>query len=182
MDKLNQSAVGDVHLDGVLKLKAGCHHSLSQCKELLDRITEEDYNACSDHSSSIGGHFRHILDRFQSFFNGLSARRIDYDARARDKAIEVSLASAKFALTLAQRQLDTLSMAQMLAEPLLVSETVHYQGFTVQVSSTAERELMSLVTHSIHHLAIIALLAKGMGYSVDAGFGKAPSTILFEIS
>ena len=39
---------------------------------------------------------------------------------------------------------------------------------------------MGLVTHSIHHLAIIALIVKSYGYEMDSDFGKAASTILYE--
>ena len=46
--------------------------------------------------ASIGAHFRHVLDHYTSFFTGLALGRIDYDARARDAALEAdpALASA----------------------------------------------------------------------------------------
>jgi len=166
--------------DTLLKLKSGCCTSVSQCEELLSMLSEKDYQADTEASSSIGGHVRHIVDRFQSFFQGLPIQQIDYDERARDKTIETSLESASFALASVQRRLESLMPHQIQHQNLVVCETVHQQGFTVQVSSTAERELMSLITHSIHHLAIIALLAKALGYKVDQSFGKAPSTVIFE--
>jgi hypothetical protein len=50
----------------------------------------------------------------------------------------------------------------------------------VSITSTVDRELMALITHSIHHLAIIALIVKSYGYEMDDDFGKAPSTIVYE--
>jgi uncharacterized damage-inducible protein DinB len=180
MENLNQMAPNDSYLDEVRKLRSGCQYRLSQCLELLNSLSESDYQASNNHSSSIGGHVRHILDRFQSFFLGLPKQHIDYDKRGRDKSVENNLESAKFALASAQRQLDGLELNQVGRPQLVITETVHNQGLTAQVASTAERELMSLVTHSTHHLAIIALLARALGRSVDSSLGKAPSTVVFE--
>ncbi len=182
MENLNKSSSYETDIDTVKQLKSGCWQSLSQCEELLERLNESEYRACSKHSASIGGHVRHILDRFQSFFHGLPIEHIDYDARERDKSIEINLAGAKFALASVQRQLDALTHSEIESLTLTVSETVNNQGVVVQVPSTAQRELMGLVTHSIHHLAIIALIAKGLGHIVDQRFGKAPSTLVFESS
>ena len=52
----------------------------------------------------------------------------------------------------------------------------------VEINSTLERKLMGLVTQSIHHLAIIALLAKSFGHQMGGDFGKAPSAIVYEPS
>jgi len=41
---------------------------------------------------------------------------------------------------------------------------------------------MGLVAHSIHHLAIIALLAKSFDHQMCSDFGKAPSAIVYEPS
>jgi uncharacterized damage-inducible protein DinB len=180
MENLSKSASNQTDFDTVGLLKSGCQQSLSQCKELLELLSEDDYRAGGEHSSSIGGHVRHILDRFQSFFHGLPLNDIDYDDRERDKSIEGSLAGAKVALTSVLQRLNALTSSEVQSLALTVSETVNDQGVTVRVSSTAQRELMGLVTHSIHHLAIIALIAKGLGYTVDQRFGKAPSTLVFE--
>ena len=39
---------------------------------------------------------------------------------------------------------------------------------------------MGLITHSIHHLAIIAMIARSASFSVPPNLGKAPSTIAAE--
>lgn len=182
MKSLNQAVCKEHDAGAVRLLKLGCCFSLTQCEELLNRLDNAGYTASMDHSSSIGRHMRHILERFQSFFQGLPKQHIDYDARKRDSAIELSLESANVALASVLRRLDWLAVSTDQFQTLTVSETVHHQGFAVRVQSTVEREMMSLVTHSVHHLAIIALLAKGIGHNVDQSFGKAPSTVLFERS
>ncbi|MDB3909913.1 hypothetical protein N9390_10335 [Gammaproteobacteria bacterium] len=40
--------------------------------------------------------------------------------------------------------------------------------------------MMGLITHSIHHLAVIALQAKAFGYPLNDDFGKAASTLVYE--
>ena len=44
-------------------------------------------------------------------------------------------------------------------------------------SSTIERELQFLASHTVHHFTVIALLLRLDGVEVDADFGVAPSTL-----
>lgn len=162
------------------QLVNGCLYCLSQCSELIERASGADYARSDGVSSSIGSHMRHILDRYQSLLAGLPSRMIDYDARKRDREIEVNSEAASFAIASLSRRLTELCLADVLGQAIKVRETVYHMSEPVEVASTVERELMSLVSHSIHHLAIISMLAQGMGYQLDKQFGKAPSTIVFE--
>lgn len=125
---------------------------------------------------------RHVLDRFQCFFNGLPDSTIDYDARKRDKSIEENLEAARFAVATISRRLLDLNASANASSPVEVTETVHHLSPKVVIGSSVARELMSLITHTTHHLAIIGMIARDMGYSLDCDFGKAPSTIVFERS
>lgn len=130
--------------------------------------------------SSVGTHLRHVLDRFQCFFNGLPSCHIDYDARKRDQSIASNLDAALFAFTSISKRMEAIAGSTFVATELSVQESVHHEGPPVRISSSVERELMGLITHTTHHLAIIALLVKSMGYEVDKDLGKAASTILYE--
>jgi uncharacterized damage-inducible protein DinB len=167
------------------QLLEGCHYCLGQCQQLLERVAVEDYRAQSGSQSSVGAHLRHVLERFQSLLNGLPEARIDYDNRRRDPALEQNPDSAAFALTSIRRRLKELQRSDGLAgavatDGLLVSESVHPGQQAVTVSSSIERELMSLVSHSVHHLALIAMLLRPLGYTLDEQFGKAPSTLIHQ--
>ncbi len=164
------------------QLIEGCMHCIGQCDQLLKLISQDAYVKSSKGSSSVGAHVRHILDRFNSVFAGLQDGYIDYDARKRDKSIENSLDTAKFALATVGRRIRDVDVSDALGSIVTVSESVHHQLSAVSSSSTVDRELMGLVTHSIHHLAIIALIAKNYGYQMNEDFGKAPSTIVYERS
>ncbi len=161
-------------------LVAGCVNCIDQCDQLLNIISQSVYVDASKGGSSIGAHVRHILDRFHCFFTGLKMSSIDYDARKRDKEIEHNLEAATFALATVARRIDQLNQMQFPTELIRVRESVHPSNPAVEISSTAEREMMGLITHSIHHLAIIALIAKSFGYQMGTDFGKAPSTIVYE--
>ena len=162
------------------KLLEGCLHTIDQCDYLLQQINEDSYSQSGERIASIGSHMRHILDRFQCFFNGLGERYIDYDARTRDKSIETNLQAAQFAVVTMGRRLQELDISP--AAQLRVRETVYHLSPGVEVESTVAREIMGLVTHTTHHLAIIGIIARGLGFKLDRDFGKAASTIVFESS
>lgn len=161
------------------QLRQGCHHCLGQCAQLLAELSSEDYARDSE-VSSIGAHVRHILDRFQSFLLGLTDAAIDYDARKRDRTLECNKEAAEFALGTVARRIDEISLEDLTRSSLTITESVHPQLDAVSADSTVERELVSLISHSTHHLAIIAMLARPLGYQLGEDFGKAPSTIAHE--
>ncbi len=163
-------------------LVQGCSNCLGQCDQLLKIVSQSVYVDGSKGGSSIGAHVRHVLDRFHCFFSGLPAASINYDARKRDKEIEHNLEAATFSLATVARRIEQLDYMEFSAAQIRVKESVHPFSPVVEIPSTVQRELMGLITHSIHHLAIIALLAKSFGYQMGADFGKAPSTIVYERS
>ncbi len=164
------------------QLVEGCRHCLAQCDQLLELLDTESYAAQTETTSSVGAHVRHILDRYQCFFAGTQSGIIDYDARKRDKSIESNLEAASFALTSLMRRIESIDLGKFLGTQVQVRESVHPESPLAEIPSTFDRELMGLISHSTHHLAIIALIAKALGYELPEDFGKAASTILYERS
>lgn len=162
------------------KLKRGALHCIGQCQQLLEQLTDSSYCESRTGVSSIGAHMRHVLDRFHCFFNGLSEKAVDYDARKRDQSIETNLESACFAVASIERRLLDLELQAQ--TPLIVKETVHHLSPQVLIESSVAREMMGLITHTTHHLAIIGMIARDQGYQLDGDFGKAPSTLVYERS
>ena len=162
-----------------MQLIEGCRHCMAQCDSLLKLISHQDFVDCS-RGASVGAHMRHVLDRFLCLFNGLPSLVVDYDARKRDRSIETNLQAAAFALASVSKRIDAIAQTSPAQMTLSVQESVFHEGPAVALQSTLERELMGLITHTTHHLALIALLAKSMGYALDADFGKAASTIRYE--
>lgn len=179
MTSLNARKPGDsISLPQGLIL--GCRHGIQQCAELMQQLSESSFTQTENGGSSIGAHLRHILERYQCFFAGLQSGCVDYDGRKRDKSIETNIEAATSALATVARRIDDLEAVA--GGPLQVRESVHHLSPQVRLDSSVNRELMGLITHTTHHLAIIALLARGQGYRLPDEFGKAPSTILHEHS
>ncbi len=161
------------------RLIDGCVDCVGQCAGLLRDMPNELFAGRRDGNSSIGTHLRHIIDRFQCFFNGLGGGCINYDDRRRGTLVETDVRIAAAALAETRDRFAALR-PDALDTQVSVRELVHYSGESSIVSSTLDRELMSLITHSIHHLAIIAVIARSTGFPLPANLGKAPSTIAAE--
>jgi len=149
--------------------------------DLLNQIDDTVYTAASKgpFRSSIGDHIRHNLDHFEAFFQGLPEGRIDYEHRCRDTRIA---ASTDCALGTVKGYLSALqSLAVNSKSPLEIREE-REDGAEAPtwLSSTLGRELQFLLGHTVHHHAIIVLLADRYGIALPEDFGVAPSTQRFE--
>ncbi|MBL4821344.1 MAG: DinB family protein [Gammaproteobacteria bacterium] len=162
----------------LMTLISACEKCIEQCDEVLEPIPESVFIRSFQSNSPIGSHVRHVIERFDCFFNGCSGGTINYDQRKRDRKLEQSLSNARAALAAIRRSLSQLGSSRNTS--LVVVESVNENCAPVAVDSTLERELMGLVSHTTHHLAIIGLLVKAQGYRLSADFGKAPSTLIYE--
>ena len=120
----------------------------------------------------IGAQVRHLTEFFEAFLDGLGTGRVDYDRRSRDTRLEAD--PARSGELLAELQ-DRIESQDWPTGPLEVRMD---EGGARWTSSSVERELRFLHTHTVHHFAIIRLLLEGRGAKVEPGFGLAPSTLL----
>lgn len=147
---------------------------LKQGEALLRRLRDDAYTHCvpSVFGSSIGAHIRHNLDHYACFLAGLPNGRIDYTARPRDSRIEMERAHALGEFARLRRAFETLNLSHDALR-------VHSESNPVSapaVSSMA-RELEFLLSHTVHHYAIVAILCRLQKIAVDDGFGVAHSTL-----
>lgn len=150
---------------------------LDQGCQLLQRISPDLYRqgCAQSYGSSLGGHLRHAVDHIQSFLDGLPSGQIDYDHRLRDPLIETD---TEYALAILEAQSSRLADL----DPTLVDNPVlvRMDGGEGQEwsRSTVRRELQFLISHTIHHYALIATIARCLGVEeFPPGFGVAPSTL-----
>ena len=128
-------------------------------------------------NASIGGHYRHCLDHFQSLLDALDADEVNYDHCKRDPRIE---ADREFAIAETRRIFNGCDWipAEWLHRTILVRSKVSYGDSEAPVMpSTLGREIMYAVAHAIHHYALIGVMCGMQGVPVPAGFGVAPSTL-----
>lgn len=147
-----------------------------QITGLLDQFTPYDYRKPLDEydGSSIGQHFRHILEFFQCLQQGISDGQVDYAARKRNLLYEDNPALAAEAFSAFLEQIEAYS------DTLPLSVCAEFGSEVRPVySSTVGRELLFIYDHAIHHLAIIkiGLNCQFPHISSDRHLGVSPSTI-----
>lgn len=151
---------------------------LRQLADFVERLTDEQYTRPPGPlaSSPIGGHVRHNLDHAAALLAGLRTGRLDYDDRDRGSAVGQSRVAALAAI-------DRL-VGDLLAFPwddapawLELSALVSPDRPPVRTRTTPARELAFVVSHTVHHNALIAVLARLAGAVPPADFGYAPSTV-----
>lgn len=162
-------------------LAAAVHANLAvvrQGRALLTRLDTGQYAArlAVCYHASIGAHLRHIVEHYQAFLAGLDADVIDYEHRPRNRSIEENPAEASAALANVERALAGFETAFPNRAVAVVAETVPGHP----TASTVLRELEFLLSHTIHHYALIATLARLQGLEPDPTFGVAPSTLKFQ--
>ncbi len=149
--------------------------ALDQARALLRSLTPEQYSqpipVCFN--SSIGGHVRHALDHYVSFNAGLDTARIDYEARARDTRLE---RERDYALARLDQVIAQLRASALVESPVLVRLENQDDSWA---DSTLRRELQFLLSHTIHHWALVSVCAASQGIKTPDDFGVAPSTIRY---
>ncbi len=130
------------------------------------------------YNASVGGHVRHIIEHYRSFLGGLAAGEIDYENRPRDPLIESDPVYAREILAEIDRQLQDLAEGLTHRGLQYCSET----GAGITTATSVLRELEFLLSHTIHHYALVAVMARLLGCEPEAEFGIAPSTLKFQRS
>jgi hypothetical protein len=154
---------------------------LRQMLSLLDGIDDETYSSSPQGFAPhrVGAHLRHILDFYHCFFAGLPLARIDYDNRTRDELVEHNRQAAAARISDLIRLLES---TPTLRCDQAVSVHIESSSDHAYISSSLFRELQALASHTIHHLALIALTLRLHGLQVDPDFGMSPSTLRYQLA
>jgi uncharacterized damage-inducible protein DinB len=154
-------------------------HCLEQAIELLGRLPESAFARTPErHARTVGPHLRHVLDHYSAFIAGLPGFRVDYDAREREPRLESDLGFA------------AARMREIVGELVLMEEDLMELPIQIRLESggseaeqwshsTVRRELQFLLSHTIHHFALIAVLLERFEIAVPDDFGIAPSTLKY---
>ena len=166
-------------ISGIIQDTLTC---LKQGTDLIARMGEEQYSkkVALCFNSSVGEHFRHILDHYASLMDGSAGdqgdvRRIDYDARRRDREIELK---PEAGISRIEQVCSFLEKLDLEAETRL--EVKMDTGSDIEdqwAPSTLLRELQFLLSHTVHHYALIATMNAINGVATPEEFGVAPSTL-----
>ena len=150
---------------------------LSQASELLDAMDQTTYARRQQGLSSVGAHLRHIIDHYTAFAEGAASGQVDYDDRQRDRQVEEDLLVAIGAVRNTVNALQSMDVAD--DAPLQVK--IDDGGpATPWSTSSVQRELQFLVSHTVHHFALIKVVLRDTGIPLHEHFGIAPSTLAYE--
>lgn len=151
---------------------------IEQGRRLVESLTDEVFNATSRLTlgASIGGHLRHNLDHYACFLRGLDSGRIDYDDRERAPDIETVSSAALAALGCAAGRFKAIPEAALDREIEVRMDTGEGDE-RPWTRSTVRRELQFLLSHTVHHYALIAMICRLHDSAVEPDFGVAPSTV-----
>jgi len=151
-------------------------------REGIDRIDAMDDAAytrapITPVGACLGAQFRHILDHYTCLLRGVRTGTVDYDDRPRQQRIEQDRCCARDAFAAAAADLGALEAAD-LDRPLQISLRA---GAAAEITvgaapTTLARELHFVMTHTVHHYALIAAELAARGVDCGEGFGVAPAT------
>jgi len=152
--------------------------SLAQLRDMVGSLSPDIYQqAFGEYGRhTLGKHVRHIIDHYDALLDGLDRGEefIDYEHRRRDAVLEQWPQHAASHLAGLETRLTS-----MVSGPAPDALTLGYpmDDTRLSLASSLERELAFLTSHSIHHMAIIALLAEQAGIHLPESFGVHPSTL-----
>ncbi len=152
---------------------------LKQGIELLESISDELYASVDPQpgfKETPGPHLRHCVDACNCLLRGLQSGSVDYDARTRSADLESSRSVALSSLHELHAQMKSIEYdpGRKLRVRVDIPEEADDEP---SAHSTLGREYQFLVSHTVHHYALIAMILRRSGFDPGPQFGVAPSTL-----
>ncbi|MDX2200443.1 MAG: hypothetical protein SF069_15925 [Phycisphaerae bacterium] len=156
-------------------------HLLDELGRLVARLSDEQFTRrdAAGVRGSIGGHLRHVLDHIATLVGAADSAEICYDQRARGTAVESSRAAAAEQISTLAGGLSRIA-ARSAHAPLRLSARLTPDGAMENLPTSLAREIAFVQSHTIHHNALIAALARVQGVELDDDFGFAPATLAYQ--
>jgi len=157
-------------MPGLIQLNS---HLIGQARSFVSGISPMVYTGKCEpvFSSTIGQHLRHCIEHYDELLRAhRECRAVNYADRPRDFLLETDPSEALRRLAATDATLTALGNS---ASPLKILDA----GCECPSESSLGRELQYLVSHTVHHFAIIAIIARHFDLAVPENFGVAPSTI-----
>jgi uncharacterized damage-inducible protein DinB len=173
----DQTAPWRADADGHRSVFAALAEVLDQLAGVVAGLSDRSYAGADETGGgSIGGHVRHCLDHVRLLLEGLDTGIVDYDRRERGTDIERDRRAACEKVQELVRRLRAAGDVR-LDRALRVRSLLDDGGPSLEAPSSVGRELLFVLSHTIHHNAMIASAARRLGNPVPAFFGYAPGTI-----
>ncbi len=151
--------------------------TLNRLKSVLIRVNQSLYTYVNPKgNASVGQHVRHTIEFYLCLFSG--GDNVNYDDRKRDLLLE---SSAEHAIVTINETIERLAQLQTDYPISLGADMPTASPDQLQVGSTLARELLYVVEHAIHHMALIRVLIKDAQpeFELEEAFGVAYSTLAY---
>jgi uncharacterized damage-inducible protein DinB len=154
---------------------------LQQLQAVIGCLRDEQYSMkpVGVVQSSIGAHVRHCLDHVRSLLKAIETGELDYDQRDRGTAIETGRAAALAAIKSMRNRLANLT-EDVIDQPLRLSVLMTCDGLPFRFETSVGREMAYVLSHTIHHNALVGTMVKTLGGWLPDRFGYAPATVAHE--
>lgn len=128
--------------------------------------------------STIGAHFRHVLEHYRCFINQQAHAQFCYDKRERDQRLEVELNYAVKEIHELRSAITNLNDKVFELEYTIVDQQLASSNGdqTTSIPTTLQRELLFLQSHTVHHYAMIGAMVRLLGMPTESNFGVAFAT------
>ena len=154
---------------------------IDQLIDLLNSIESTVYtNALQPlHHGTVGQHVRHITEFYLCALMGCNNGVVDYDARERNLLIEID---KNYTIEILEKVKHQLKDSEFDCNLLLKSKLGNDK--TLEISSSFFRELLYLIEHTVHHLAIIKIGLNEVypEIKIPENFGVAHSTLRYRVT
>ena len=151
---------------------------LGQISDVVSTLTNQQYAGLMPvlSNNSIGQHLRHVIEMYECLIEGYDSGLINYEKRKRQQLIENSTEAAIMSIKSIVEALSQLE--DKLLELELCFDVSNDE--TIRLSTNYHRELAYNIEHTIHHMALIRIGLKEIGFqNIPTNFGIAPSTVKF---
>ncbi len=146
---------------------------IQQAIDLISKTEISIYGRCCEEvfDSSIGQHLRHCIEHYDELFMAIADDRVvRYHARPRDPEVETDPNAAANRLRFIYNQLDRVGDKNTCVQ-------VSDGGIAEPSKSSLFRELEFLISHTVHHFALITVIANRFQIEVPENFGVAFTTL-----
>lgn len=154
----------------------------NQMIDLLRQLDNDIYSQPLDifSQSSIGQHFRHIIDFYNCLLSGCNCHVVDYCNRERNPLIEQDSSTAITVIKDINNRVQHIDESRIISVKSDFSSNIKDER--TEIPSSLGRELMYAFDHALHHLALIKIGLKVHfpEIKVDNNLGVAPSTIKYK--
>ena len=159
-------------------LVAGVRNALADVERMLAAIDPSVYtNGKLDpcFASTIGAHVRHVAEHARALVHAAETGVADYEHRERGGEIETCKVAATAELRSISEQLGAINCVDGTTS-VRVSVIACAGQPARMVLSTFEREAAFVMSHTIHHIAIMRQIVARAGLDQVTGIGLAPGT------